>query len=78
VRIGDSVYQVTKNMSLHQQLLSKPENKREDESLTHASMFVENYFDHIFVDNTQEQRIEQFRRIVIDHSMQHLSRSLGE
>ena len=72
MRLGNNVYQVTKNLVKHQSILTPPSLEVDDEALTHANMFVNNYFDHIFVDNKQEQRIENFRKIVLDHSMRHL------
>ena len=47
-----------------------------DPTLNLANTLITNYFDHIYVENNQEEKIDAFRSIVIDHSLNHLNRCL--
>ena len=67
---------VTKNFNQHRKMLAKGGEKMLDPTLNLANTLITNYFDHIYVENNQEEKIDAFRSIVIDHSLNHLNRCL--
>lgn len=72
VRLGGEVYYVSQLFHEHKDVLATDSVQSEDRTLGNAHMLVNTYFDHIFIENDQEQKIESFRKLVIQHSFNHL------
>jgi hypothetical protein len=78
LRIGSELYHVSKNFTKHQAVLFQAAQGRKDNALSTAKDIIDGYFDHVFIENSQEEKIEEFRSIVLDHCISHLGRSLEE
>ena len=59
-------------------ILEKPSSDGHDSPLSVSKNVIDSYFDHVFIENNQEEKIEDFRKLVIEHSISHIEKSLTE
>ena len=59
-------------------ILEEPSIEDHDSTLSVSKNVINSYFDHVFIENKQEEKIEDFRKLVIQHSISHIERSLSE
>jgi len=43
-----------------------------------AESLINGYFDHVYIENQHEEKIEQFRKIVIKHATTHFEECLKD
>ena len=70
--ISGEVYNVSQLFLEHKDVLAASDAQLGSKPLENAQMLVKGYFDHVFIENDQEEKIEAFRKIVIQHSIDHL------